>query len=158
MCGSTQWPGPDDFCLDLDAAHDSYEVPCSQATLQENCHRVEVAGCRNMRHVCVRGPWRLGQSVRNWSYGCDPPCGCWKLNLGPLQEQVLSTAEPSLQLLGACLLYSAINPEDPDHLLVFALYSSMPRGMVRTEDTGVVGARQVFMLVIRFCLIQIIST
>jgi hypothetical protein len=30
--------------------------------------------------------------------GCKPPCGCWKLNLGPLEEQsVLLTTEPSLQ-------------------------------------------------------------
>jgi len=31
--------------------------------------------------------------------GCEPPCGCWDLNSGLLQEQsVLLTAEPSLQL------------------------------------------------------------
>ena len=30
--------------------------------------------------------------------GCEPPCGCWVLNSGPLEEQpVLITAEPSLQ-------------------------------------------------------------
>jgi hypothetical protein len=30
--------------------------------------------------------------------GCEPPCGCWDLNLGPLEEQlVLLTAEPSLK-------------------------------------------------------------
>ena len=29
--------------------------------------------------------------------GCEPPCGCWELNLEPLEEQsVLLTAEPSL--------------------------------------------------------------
>jgi hypothetical protein len=29
--------------------------------------------------------------------GCEPPCGCWKSNLGPLEEQsVLLTAEPCL--------------------------------------------------------------
>ena len=28
--------------------------------------------------------------------GCEPPCGCWELNWGPLEEQsVLFTAEPS---------------------------------------------------------------
>jgi hypothetical protein len=32
--------------------------------------------------------------------GCEPPCGCWELNSGPLEEQsVLLTAEPSLQSL-----------------------------------------------------------
>ena len=31
--------------------------------------------------------------------GCEPPCGCWGLNAGPLEEQsVLLTAESSLQL------------------------------------------------------------
>jgi len=30
--------------------------------------------------------------------GCEPPCGCWELNSGPLEEQtVLLTAEPPLQ-------------------------------------------------------------
>jgi hypothetical protein len=31
-------------------------------------------------------------------HGCEPPCGCWKLNTGLLKEQsVLLTPEPSLQ-------------------------------------------------------------
>ena len=30
--------------------------------------------------------------------GCEPPCCCWDLNSGPLEElKVLLTAEPSLQ-------------------------------------------------------------
>ena len=30
--------------------------------------------------------------------GYEPPCGCWELNSGPLEEQpVLLTSEPSLQ-------------------------------------------------------------
>jgi hypothetical protein len=30
--------------------------------------------------------------------GCEPPCGCWDLNSGPLEEQsVLLTTEPFLQ-------------------------------------------------------------
>jgi hypothetical protein len=34
------------------------------------------------------------------SHGCEPPCGCWELNSGPLEEQpVPLTAEPSLSLL-----------------------------------------------------------
>jgi hypothetical protein len=32
--------------------------------------------------------------------GCEPPCGCWDLNLGPLDEQpVLLTTETSLQAI-----------------------------------------------------------
>jgi hypothetical protein len=35
---------------------------------------------------------------------CEPPCGCWELNSGPLEEQsLLLTAEPSLQ---PCFLFS----------------------------------------------------
>jgi hypothetical protein len=38
--------------------------------------------------------------------GCEPPCGCWKLNSGPLEEQsVLLTTEPSLQPLLLFLLF-----------------------------------------------------
>jgi hypothetical protein len=30
--------------------------------------------------------------------GCEPPCGCWDLNSGPLEEQsVLLTTEPTQQ-------------------------------------------------------------
>ena len=30
--------------------------------------------------------------------GCEPPCSCWELNSGPLEEQtVLLTSESSLQ-------------------------------------------------------------
>jgi hypothetical protein len=36
--------------------------------------------------------------------GCEPPCGCWELNSGPVEEQsVLFPAEPSLQPLSAVL-------------------------------------------------------
>jgi len=31
--------------------------------------------------------------------GCEPPCGCWESNPGPLEQPVLLTSEPHLQLL-----------------------------------------------------------
>jgi len=38
---------------------------------------------------------RTLDSIRD---GCEPPCGCWELNSGPLEEQpVLLTTEPILQ-------------------------------------------------------------
>jgi hypothetical protein len=38
--------------------------------------------------------------------GCEPPCGCWELNSGPLEEHsVLLTAEPSLQSFSQSLPY-----------------------------------------------------
>ena len=37
----------------------------------------------------------LGTGVTD---SCEQPCGCWELNLGPLEEQeMLLTTEPSLQ-------------------------------------------------------------
>lgn len=30
---------------------------------------------------------------------CEPPCGCWQSNLGPLQEQPVLNTKPSLQPL-----------------------------------------------------------
>jgi hypothetical protein len=31
--------------------------------------------------------------------GCEPPCGCWELNSGPMEVQpVLSATEPSLDV------------------------------------------------------------
>jgi hypothetical protein len=42
--------------------------------------------------------------------GCKPPCGCWELNLGPLEEQsVLLTAEPSLQPPYQFFFWDAMN-------------------------------------------------
>lgn len=46
-------------------------------------------------------PERPGEGAEfpwNWSYRwfCEPPCGCWQLNPGPLQE----LQEPALQELG----------------------------------------------------------
>ena len=35
--------------------------------------------------------------------GCEPSCGCWELNSGPLEEQmVLLTTEPLLKPLTHC--------------------------------------------------------
>jgi hypothetical protein len=40
--------------------------------------------------------------------GCEPPCGCWELNSGPLEEQsVLLPAEPSRQP-GRGIFFSAV--------------------------------------------------
>jgi hypothetical protein len=42
--------------------------------------------------------------------GCEPPCGYWKLNSGPLEEQsVLLTAEPSLQPLGQTFKHRSLS-------------------------------------------------
>jgi hypothetical protein len=52
--------------------------------------------------------------------GCEPPCGCWELNSGPLEEQfMLLTAEPCHQPylihLYECFVYiSVCVPHMPD--------------------------------------------
>jgi hypothetical protein len=45
--------------------------------------------------------------------GCEPPCGCWKLNSGPLEEQhsVLLTTDPSLQPPVSALNLWATSPD-----------------------------------------------
>jgi len=46
--------------------------------------------------------WVTEEDIRFTLDGCEPPCGCWELNSGPLDEQsVLLTSEPSLQPLSA---------------------------------------------------------
>lgn len=43
------------------------------------------------RRGCLT-PWH-----RSYMDGYEPPCGCWDLDLGLLQEQVFLNSEPSLQ-------------------------------------------------------------
>jgi hypothetical protein len=41
--------------------------------------------------------------------GYEPPCGCWELNSGPLEEQpVLSMFKPSPHLLGFVFLFGVL--------------------------------------------------
>jgi hypothetical protein len=53
-------------------------------------------------HICgyIVAVFRHGRR-QHWiivTDGCEPPCGCWELNSGPLEEQsVLLTPELSLQ-------------------------------------------------------------
>jgi hypothetical protein len=56
---------------------------------------VSVSACVYMEHTVLQSPEK-GIGFPGW-YGCEPPCGCWELNPGPLQEQqVLLTAETPL--------------------------------------------------------------
>jgi hypothetical protein len=42
--------------------------------------------------------WHQKRTSDPITNGCEPPCGCWELNSGPLEEQsVFLIAEPSLQ-------------------------------------------------------------
>jgi hypothetical protein len=64
---------------------------------------------------------------------CDPPCGCWKLNSGSLEEQsVLLPAEPSLQPMFYTFFYthtSGLNCKAPLSLraVIFTPETLCPR-------------------------------
>ncbi|KAM7325843.1 hypothetical protein ACRRTK_014321 [Alexandromys fortis] len=62
----------------------------------------------NILSVCIpSGQKRAPDLITD---GCEPPCGCWELNSGPLEETtMLLTTEPSLQLLN---LLSYRQPKD----------------------------------------------
>jgi hypothetical protein len=52
--------------------------------------------CMCALSVCI--PARQKRVSDPITDGCEPPCGFWELNSGPLEEQtVLLTAEPALQ-------------------------------------------------------------
>lgn len=47
--------------------------------------------CLYLYHLSAWYPWKLGEGVgpsgTGVTDGYEPPCGCWELNLGPLEEQ-----------------------------------------------------------------------
>jgi hypothetical protein len=52
--------------------------------------------------MCLQHSWRQEEVVRSSGKRvtdcCEPSCGCWELNPGPLEEQpVILTPETSLQ-------------------------------------------------------------
>jgi hypothetical protein len=52
--------------------------------------------CTRVRCSCLQTHQKRASDLI--TDGCEPPCGCWDLNLGPLEEQsVLLTPEPYLQ-------------------------------------------------------------
>jgi hypothetical protein len=57
--------------------------------------------CMSLYYICDWYPQRPEEGVRSPGIGvtdgCEPPCGYWELNLGPLEQSVLLTTEPSLQ-------------------------------------------------------------
>jgi hypothetical protein len=54
----------------------------------------------NLFIYCMKVYYSCLQTPQNRAFDCKPPCGCWELNSGPLEEQsVLSTIESSLQYL-----------------------------------------------------------
>lgn len=62
-----------------------------------------LSACMYVHHMHM---WYLRRSeedvrfpVTGVTYACEPLCWCWDPNPDPLAEQVLLTAEPSLQSL-----------------------------------------------------------
>ena len=66
--------------------------------------------------------------------GSEPPCGCWDLNSGPLEEQaMLLTSEPSLQpnkeIFKTAALGSLCYPSS--FCLLFSLFVSLNKELDR---------------------------
>jgi hypothetical protein len=56
---------------------------------------------------CLQTHQKLSDPI---TVGCEPPCGCWELNSGPLEEQsVLLPTEPSLQSRKKLLIDNLVN-------------------------------------------------
>ena len=55
--------------------------------------------CMLAYHVCAWCPWRLGKGIGSSTTGvtdsCEPSCGCWESNLGPLEKQPVLLAAVS---------------------------------------------------------------
>ena len=67
---------------------------------------------------------------------CELPCGCWELNLGPLEEQsVLLNTEPSLQphsytfISSECLGPAALSVRRYQHTVLGSLLEAYCSGL-----------------------------
>lgn len=72
--------------------------------------------------MCVLGAEGGQRGIRSSATGaigsCEPPCGCWTLSLGPLQEQEeLLTVQP-IRSLGAQDLGSRLIPNLTQHFFL----------------------------------------
>lgn len=72
-------------------------------------------------HVCNLFPRRSEKGISGSGTrvvdACEPLCGCWEPNIGPLQEwQMLLTAETSLLSLFVVLTHTFLISNDIGHL------------------------------------------
>lgn len=55
--------------------------------------------CKCVSLICVQYPQGSEEGIRSPRFGvvdsCEPPCGFWELNQGPLKKQSALTAGPS---------------------------------------------------------------
>lgn len=59
----------------------------------------------------LRGQEGAQAPVTGIAGSCEPPCGCWELNLGPLQEKLLLASSPAPMVLEAfCLALFSVCP------------------------------------------------
>jgi hypothetical protein len=84
--------------------------------------------------------------------GCEPPCGYWKLNLGPLEEQsMLLTPKPSLQPTYHLLKSQSLQIQhfrgsvslkypNPKHLTKFELLSEISKLSQKSQNLTTVGS------------------
>ena len=67
--------------------------------------------------------------------GCEPPCGCWELNSGPLEEQVmLLTTEPTADDKGRKM--SGLTSAHRSQKSELGLRSVLPKPLAYTLKPG----------------------
>ena len=69
--------------------------------------------------------------------GCEPPCGCWEMNSGPLEEQaMLLTTEPSFQPFHSFLnIYFYVYVYACVSYTICVQYLQMPEEGIRSSGT-----------------------
>ena len=87
------------------------------------------------------------EGTRSYYDGFEPPCGCWELYSGPMEEHpVLLTNEPSLQPLNMCLSFIFYNVSICVYVYRGQTGGSPGAGVVggcESPDTGVGNRTQV---------------
>jgi hypothetical protein len=82
MSSSPTWPTWTGVHSEVTPPPQSYLIYNHEVLMATYLHEVLMAFCL---HACLR------ESVRSPRTGvidgCELPCGCWELNLGPLEEQ-----------------------------------------------------------------------
>lgn len=62
------------------------DIFCNESEDRYACTHMHVT-CASCVYLVLTEARKKHQIPLNWRYCCELPCGCWKLNPGPLQEQ-----------------------------------------------------------------------
>ena len=75
-------------------------------------------------HCCCLQTHQKG-ALDSITDGCEPPCGCWELNSGPLEEQsVLLTTKPLVKII--CSRSRGVTRQSGKNVICHHRHSHMP--------------------------------